>query len=1101
MPFRSRPLRCRGVAVAAVVLAAALGALFVAAPAETVEGTRRARAEGCRHPAVGAAYTKGVLRALAAGSDVWGNALLRSREGPTYEGVRRYLKPLLLGRAARRRPPKRLTASGVHYLAFGQPLGVHGASPIALHVADGSQVLSRRIYRRRLTIELRGGQERYGQCLSRLAPARLADGYLPILQTGYVDAEGTRYRQESFAARIPETRALVSFIALTADARSSAGPVKIRVRLSSRDFTVRGNRLLRGGRTHMFFGSGGRSDGSSVAWTVPVGGTRTVYAAWLVSPAPSEPLVLDEARYSRARASVASFWNQRLGEGATLEVPEREVMNAMRNLLVQNLTMTWRYSVGNDYEQFSFPESIDTAEVLGEYGFGSVDRAILLAGLPREIGIYPNWERGIKLVGSAVYYRLYRDRAYVERATPVLRRAAADLRRQLPSGSRPLLPRERFSSDIHAPVYGLHAQAMEWQGLQWMAQVWADTGHPALAAVSRRLAARLGAGLRHTVRLSARRLRDGSLFVPVALLDGGAPFRALTASRPGSYWNLVMPFALASGVLPPGAREARGVLRYMLTHGSRFLGLVRAAAFGIYGKPTFPTSGTDQVYGVNVARFLADNGESGQLELTLYGHLAAGMTQGTFVSGEGAGVAPVRGEFYRKMYRPPNSTSNSAFLETLRLLLIQETRASNGVPHGLRLAYATPRAWLAPGKRIVVEGAPTSFGEVSFSLRSVPGTVLVSLTVPPRRGLNSLRLRLRLPRGRRIEEVELAGQPYARFDRRTGTIDLSGRRGRLELVVRHEPRRASSSRAAVRLRRIPYVTATGAHRSVYLTLPAWYGSRRHPSIPLVISPHGRGLKGRTNVRLWGNLPALGPFAVASPDGQGRRLFRYSWGFPGQIDDLARMPRILERAVPWLRLDRRRIYAFGGSMGGQEVLLLAAHYPRLLAGVAAFDPVADFAVQYRHFPRLRCNRACLRQWVDPIGIGLQGLARLEVGGSPADVPQAYAARSPITYAGRLVRSCIPLQLWWSVADLVIDQRRQTSRLFWKLRRMGPRTPITGFVGSWIHSTEMSSESLLPLALGAYGLVPPRLARRPPRLHIIRARSARCTRTAAAPTSGG
>ena len=772
---------------------AVLAALTMATAAATADGTESARLSECPRQAVGAAYTRRVLRVLASGRDVWGNALIRSREGPTYEGVRRYLTPLLLGRAARRRPPRRLTVSGVHYVPFGRPRGIHGASPVALHVADGSQVLARRIYRRRLTDEVRGGRERYGQCLARLAPPRLADGYLPILETRYVDATGTRYRQESFATRIPETRSLVSFVRLTADRRSSSSAVEVRLRPSARRLSVRGNRLLRGTKTHMFFSPGGRYDGTAVSWTVPAGGVRTVYAAWLVSPLASEQLVLDEGRYASARAELAAFWERRLAEGATFDVPDRKVMDAQRNLLIQNLTMTWRYSVGNDYEQFSFPESIDTATTLGEYGFGDVQRAILLTGLPREIGIYPNWERGIKLVGSALYYRLYRERGFVEQATPVLRRAVESLRRQLPGTGPRLLPRERFSSDVHARVYGLHAQAMIWQGLRLMAQVWAVTGQPDLSGVARRLAERLGAGLRLAVERSARRLRDGSLFVPVTLLDGVAPHRALTASRRGSYTNLVMPFALASGLLPPGGRDARGVLRYMLTHGSRLLGLVRTAALGIYGPPTFPISGINQVYGVNMSRFLADNDQPGQLVLTLYGQLAAGMTQGTFVSGEGAGVAPVRGEYYRKMYRPPNSTSNSTFLQTLRLLLVHEIRAANGTPQGLRLAHATPRSWLMPGKEIVVRSAPTSFGPVSFSTRSLARTVLVSLEVPPGPGLKSLRLRLRLPRPNRITGVQFDGRPYARFDRRTETIDLSGRRGQVELVVRHEPRAAPSA--------------------------------------------------------------------------------------------------------------------------------------------------------------------------------------------------------------------------------------------------------------------------------------------------------------------
>ena len=82
----------------------------------------------------------------------------------------------------------------------------------------------------------------------------------------------------------------------------------------------------------------------------------------------------------------------------------------------------------------------------------------------------------------------------------------------------------------------------------------------------------------------------------------------------------------------------------MQLHGSRLLGLVRAGAYALYGREApFPVSGTDQVYGINVSRFLADRGEADQLVLSLYGQLAAAMTPGTFVAGEAASVAPVPG--------------------------------------------------------------------------------------------------------------------------------------------------------------------------------------------------------------------------------------------------------------------------------------------------------------------------------------------------------------------------------------------------------------------------------------------------------------------------
>ena len=243
-------------------------------------------------------------------------------------------------------------------------------------------------------------------------------------------------------------------------------------------------------------------------------------------------------------------------------------------------------------------------------------------------------------------------------------------------------------------------------------------------------------------------------------------------------------------------------------------------------------------------------------------------------------------------------------------------------------------------------------------------------------------------------------------------------------------------------------------------------------IPLIISPHGRGVSAEENVDRWGDLPSINSFAVVNPEGQGRRFARFSWGYAGQIDDLARMPRILRAAIPWLRIEPRRIYAFGTSMGGQETLLLVARHPKLLAGAAAFDPVTNMASRYRDFSRLRCNHGCLLRWGDPIGFGLRALAREEIGGTPKSVPRAYARRSPITYARAIARSGVPLQLWWSKRDHVVGSQDQSAALARKLRRLNPAAPLHTFVGSWPHSADMRPYFMLIPALKGFDLVPTR-----------------------------
>lgn len=265
---------------------------------------------------------------------------------------------------------------------------------------------------------------------------------------------------------------------------------------------------------------------------------------------------------------------------------------------------------------------------------------------------------------------------------------------------------------------------------------------------------------------------------------------------------------------------------------------------------------------------------------------------------------------------------------------------------------------------------------------------------------------------------------------------------------------------AIRVWTIRYRAHDGLLRPAYVLLPRWYGPSDDPPLPLIISPHGRGLKAIENAELWAALPALGPFAVVNPDGQGRLLELYSWGDPGEIDDLARMPRVVTRALPWLRVDPRRIYAFGGSMGGQETLLLVARHPHLLAGAAAFDAPTNMALRYRDFRLLRDGKQ------------LQRLARVEIGGTPWGDAGAYRLRSPLDFARRIAFSGVPLQLWWSRRDrVVVDQPHPMGRLFADIERLNPTAPVREFVGYWAHTAEMRARTQLPIALGLFDLLPP------------------------------
>jgi pimeloyl-ACP methyl ester carboxylesterase len=298
-----------------------------------------------------------------------------------------------------------------------------------------------------------------------------------------------------------------------------------------------------------------------------------------------------------------------------------------------------------------------------------------------------------------------------------------------------------------------------------------------------------------------------------------------------------------------------------------------------------------------------------------------------------------------------------------------------------------------------------------------------------------------------VQSVALASH-----EQRPATAPMpSEERARLE-------RRPVDTEHLVRVWTIVYRSYDGFLRHAYVVLPRWYGPKNNPPVPLVISPHGRGVPATRNVRMWGDLPAIGRFAVVNPEGQGRRLTLYSWGDPEEIHDLSRMPRFIHEAMPWLRIAKDRVYAFGSSMGGQETLLLVARYPEMLDGAAAFDSPTNLKARYYSLPGTTS------------GSGTRALLRLELGGAPSQVPHAYAIRSPLDWAKQIAFSRLPLQIWWSTQDHVVtDQVRESGLLYRTIRKLNPAAPVLQFVGTWQHSAEM--RRVLPKALALFGLMPP------------------------------
>jgi hypothetical protein len=723
----------------------ALIALAIVALAGLASAHLQVRAALPCTPTVSRSYAQGVGEIVRSGRDVWGAQLARN---PTFQATAKKLPPILF---ATQRSHQPLTPSHVYYLALSYPTGENSPQTFALHVADGSEIISRFAIGPSLTIDVgQTGHERYGSCLRRATLATLDSGYLPILETSYTDAGGVQYQQESFAGRIGGARSIVSFVKLDVDAVQAK--VGATVRLVATDPT----RLV----------------ANADVVRVPAGTSATVYAAWVHDVPLLQPIHANSYTYERARAAVVDYWNGRLAQGMQLQVPDETVTDAAKAILVQQLTQGWRYSVGNDYEELSYAEAMGTADVMAEYGYRTAAQGILRLALLRLPDRFSALRAGARLLGEAIYYQLYRDRAFVDADAPAMAQTLDTLAgRQLATG---LLQPEPLSTDLYGAVNGLPAQVVTWEGLLAAGRVWAITGHHDLAAKAAAIVLRLEPALRAAVRAHEVRLPDGSLFVPDTLDGKTSPYRRITYTRDGSYWNLVMPYVFASGFFPPGRSDTNGILRYLALHGARLLGVPRSDAHVVFGKVN--GQGLGQVYGQEAARFLADSDQPDLLALSLYGQLGVAMTQGTYVSGEAISVLPVGTSYYRSMYMPPNLGANSSYLETLRLLLVHERRGPRGLANGLDLAFATPPSWLAEDGSFGLQKAPTSFGLLSYTVTRSGRTVTADVTLP--RAVPGVRLRLRLPAGLRIGRVRGA----VAVDRASGTMTLP-RRARVQLTA------------------------------------------------------------------------------------------------------------------------------------------------------------------------------------------------------------------------------------------------------------------------------------------------------------------------------
>jgi hypothetical protein len=733
--------------------------------------------------------------AMASRTDLWGELAMRQPNGASYE----FFAPLL--------PPLRYVNADFRYYPI--VLSAPNAKVKARLISNGSGVNLRGGARSWKDIGtpvcFRVGPDEFlfGGLLDRVTQPTLAEGWLPIAEIRYLHPSPLQpggnlplaqptpqvppeiYRLEAFAATTPRLASNGVVFAKFDLAQGTNGPVAVEVDARGPLKFQDGRLLDDQGRLLALFDPTWKWERQRAVVRLTPDAVAVLAIPTLPLDA-SSPLGLNPSTYAEHRQACAQAWRDLLAQGMDVQTPEPCVNDAWRHLLCQNFELingdSIHYSAGNQYDKLYESEGSDAALALLVWGCETDFRRLMVPLFDFTRRNLECHQAGFKLNNLCRYYWQTRDPAVVAELRPRWEKEAARL-----ADSRTnefgLCPKGQYCGDISTLVHSLTVNAKGWRALHDLGAVLAQVGESAAAKRYADNAAEFKQAVLTAIQKSVNR-QTTPPFVPVALYADEPVHDPITASRIGSYWNIVIGYVIGSRIFSPGSDEETWIPRYQEQHGGLCMGMLRAG-----GGYTFWTSSAriNPLYGTRYALDTLRRDDPERALVSFYGMLAQGFTPNTFVSGEGCSLsaADPGGRF---LYCPPNSAANAHFLSMLRHLLVQDWDLNDdGQPDTLRLLFATPKRWLEDGKEIKVERAPTAFGPVSVRVQSKlsQGEIVAEVALPERNTPKQTLLRIRVPDGWQLTAAQAGTQALKLDDH--GTVDISSLKSKATIRFQAKP--------------------------------------------------------------------------------------------------------------------------------------------------------------------------------------------------------------------------------------------------------------------------------------------------------------------------
>jgi hypothetical protein len=608
-----------------------------------------------------------------------------------------------------------------------------------------------------------------------LAKKRLLEGYLPIVIADFEQAS-----QSASALKYEQTAVAWS------EGMSPDEPIWAFVRLKVSN-------------------PGGSASDVDVAWCVDSGvkeerKVRQV-AAWKLNLAPgAEQTVYGKLpfldgcekaaessgeEFDKRLAEASASWKQLLNKGIRINVPEQRVNDAYRAWLAYTFLDVDK--VGDRYEPHDgagFYEDVfgiaaaKYCNALGVMGFSQEARTYLdsLATMISPEGcFFVNFgfvDTGTLLVVMSQHHQLTGDEAWLRKAAPDMIRMCDWIikKRKESQAANPQdsvvhgLVSSRVGVDNPGTDYSYVTDTSLCMGMEAAAKSLRALG---MADEAARIE-REGASYRQDIEKSMTRavFEDKGLKV-LPIMPETHKYLNRAAYTPGGkedaspeqrcsghgYYALFGSIILETRFLP--AADARFRLIAELLERRDGL-LMSMCAFGREG-------GIDHAFTYGYWLNCLERSAVERVLLGFYGSLCYGMSRDTW-----SGVECTNMATGANASTQPHLRSGMQQLRLLRSMLVREDQDR------LLLAQAAPRHWFEHGKRVEVLGAPTFFGETSYTIESAvnEGRITARLVTPRRSPPSAIQLFVRHPQGKPIRKVLADGKPVSTFD--AGSVTLTG---------------------------------------------------------------------------------------------------------------------------------------------------------------------------------------------------------------------------------------------------------------------------------------------------------------------------------------